>query len=88
MGDCTVINLDLDLKKLHCIYLCRSFMEVNETVEPTTGPKEKQMSATQMAHEIMSGGEKSNDMCGDKERKDKKKKERLMLNFWLCATCK
>lgn len=32
-------------------------MEVNKTVEPTTGPKEKQMSATQMAHEIMSGGE-------------------------------
>ena len=37
-------------------------MEVNETVEPTTGPKEKQMSATQMAHEIMSGGETK--LCG------------------------
>jgi len=31
------------------------FIEVNRPVESTTGPKEKQMSATQMAHEIMSG---------------------------------
>ena len=31
-------------------------MEANRPVEPTTGPKEKQMSATQVAHEIMSGG--------------------------------
>ena len=34
----------------------RGFIEVNRPVESTTGPKEKQMSATQMAHEIMSGG--------------------------------
>ena len=29
---------------------------MNRPVESATGPKEKQMSATQMAHEIMSGG--------------------------------
>ena len=37
-------------------------MEVDKTAEPTTGPKEKQMSATQMAHEIMSGGKTK--LCG------------------------
>ncbi|KAJ7361796.1 DNA replication checkpoint protein Drc1 [Desmophyllum pertusum] len=31
------------------------FMDTSKPAEPTTGPKEKQMSATQMAHEIMSG---------------------------------
>ena len=29
---------------------------MNRPVESTAGPKRKQMSATQMAHEIMSGG--------------------------------
>lgn len=36
--------------------LCRTFMEVTRPEETTVKPKEKQMSATQMAHEIMSAG--------------------------------
>ena len=31
-------------------------MDTSKTAEQTNGSKEKQMSATQMAHEIMSGG--------------------------------
>lgn len=34
-------------------------MDISRPMEPAVGQKEKQMSATQMAHEIMSGGIKT-----------------------------
>ena len=39
-------------------------MDTPKTTEQTYGSKEQKMSATQMAHEIMSGGEHSKAILG------------------------